>query len=678
MDNDVSFECPRVKPWSERANSLQYIPMGDVGLKEALSITLSAVASGADLSAPAYIPGAKDTMSIADTCVRLNTTGLVARDTQSGGWTLTKEAAYWLDSKDDMYLAAILCSNVRFCGEQLANLQTPKTERELRAIAVSDYGMLWKTNSEIHARNDWFRSLGMVQHYEHSHQYELTDKGRAMLSTIDVATPQDIARETAQRIIPSPEPSAWALDICDLSEAELEVRETSISHICGRASDIALTLSRTISFLNVARTIDEFDEFTMREYRCSETSSQSYRSTLRVLGLLEDCPGGMRSTDVANRWNEAANPTDLACYLHSRRRFVFELLKALEDGSKNRKDLTTAALVLYGCVLNRDNLGKRINVLRNAGLLVGERVFEITEAGVNILKKVSIEQATVANSSSPELAANEQVEPAIPLQGLLMELHQAAQDSEHFERFENACADAFKALGFRSKHVGKSGRTDVLVTAQCAARFAYNVVVDAKSTKHPTIGINDINFDSIDKHRRENKAAYAVVVARGFSDASVVEFAKKHNAVLLSVDTLCQLIEEHASAPISSQDYSALFASPGLADVSTIEPARKEVRRYGELLRGIMNCLSSESDEEEYGGIMTVQAIRAWMRGNPDIEMNPGVPEISTMLELCSSPMIGCVGKKENYFGKGLDGYYAIGSLSEAANKFAFYMQACR
>ena len=140
-----------------------------------------------------------------------------------------------------------------------------------------------------------------------------------------------------------------------MSEIELEARETSISHICGPASDIALTLSRTIAFLSVDRTIDEF---TMREYRCSERSSQSYRSTLRVLGLLEDCPKEMRATKIASKWNEVANPTDLACYLHSRRRFVFELLKALEGGAKNRKELTTAALVMYGCALNRDKTAR--------------------------------------------------------------------------------------------------------------------------------------------------------------------------------------------------------------------------------------------------------------------------------------------------------------------------------
>lgn len=95
-------------------------------------------------------------------------------------------------------------------------------------------------------------------------------------------------------------------------------------------------------------------------------------------------------------------------------------------------------------------------------------------------------------------------------------------------------------------------------------------------------------------------------------------------------------------------------------------------------MRAIMACLSSESEDEVYGGVLSVQAIQMWMRGNQEIKVNPGMEETTTMLELLSSPMIGCVGKQNDAFGRSLDGYYAIGSLSEAANKFAFYMRACK
>jgi len=651
--------------------------MGNVGLREALRITLQAIADGENLLAPASIPGARDTMSIADTCIRLKTTGLVAKDTRSGNWILTKEAIYWLNAEDDLFLAAVLCSNVRFCGEMLSHLNSPKKERELLAIAVGDYGMTWKTNSEIHARNDWFRSLGVVEHHEYSHQYELTALGRTLLSIIEVASSQDVADETSRSVVASSAPSQWALGLCSLTDGELSSRGMSIGHICGPSSGIAITLSDTVGFLSEARTIDEFNTYAMSVYGCSETSAQSYRSTLRILGFLEDCPVGVRATENALIWNATASPTDLACYIHSRRRAVFELIHVLKDGAKDRKELTTAALVRYGCAISRDNLSKRISILRNAGLITGDRIIEATDAGVRILDLVSIEKPQVINDNRNGQALDGQRSLFTRLQDLFTELHQASQDSDNYERFENVCVDAFAALGFGTKHVGKPGKTDVLATAQCANRYAYKVIVDAKSSRHPVIGINDINFDSIDKHRRVHEAKYAVVVAKGFSDASVIDFAKKHDTVLLTVETLCQLIQEHTDAPISSQDYVHLFESSGLADISAIKTARERVQRYGDLLRSVMECLCSESDDEEYGGILGVQSIRTWMRGNPKIAINPRPEEISAMLELLASPMIRCVGVQTDAFGRGHNGYYAIGSLSEAANKFAFYMRAC-
>lgn len=44
--------------------------------------------------------------------------------------------------------------------------------------------------------------------------------------------------------------------------------------------------------------------------------------------------------------------------------------------------------------------------------------------------------------------------------------------------------------------------------------------------------------------------------------------------------------------------------------------------------------------------------------------------EIEAMLGFLASPLIGCVGHNK-------DGYFALGSLVDAANKFKFYNQAC-
>ncbi len=63
----------------------------------------------------------------------------------SCGWELTKESEIWLNSGDDLYLAATLCANVRFLAEILYYLDTPRKSAELQEIAVQEYGLRWKT-----------------------------------------------------------------------------------------------------------------------------------------------------------------------------------------------------------------------------------------------------------------------------------------------------------------------------------------------------------------------------------------------------------------------------------------------------------------------------------------------------------------------------------------------------
>ncbi|MFD1361811.1 hypothetical protein [Lentibacillus salinarum] len=44
--------------------------------------------------------------------------------------------------------------------------------------------------------------------------------------------------------------------------------------------------------------------------------------------------------------------------------------------------------------------------------------------------------------------------------------------------------------------------------------------------------------------------------------------------------------------------------------------------------------------------------------------------EIAEMLQFLSSPLVGCVGRSKEVF-------YALGTLSDAMNKFNFYAQSC-
>lgn len=77
-----------------------------------------------------------------------------------------------------------------------------------------------------------------------------------------------------------------------------------------------------------------------------------------------------------------------------------------------------------------------------------------------------------------------------------------------------------------------------------------------------------------------------------------------------------------------------------------------------------------ESIDPVTKGFLQERDIYRTLRDNKLFDMPPTLEEISAMLGFLASPLIGCVGQAK-------EGYFALGALSDAANKFIFYAQAC-
>lgn len=304
-----------------------------------------------------------------------------------------------------------------------------------------------------------------------------------------------------------------------------------------------------------------------------------------------------------------------------------------------------------------------------AGLLKDYKAneFAITQAGEDLLKHVLTQNSYKENcrqvNDTATTSTNSQNDE------LLVELHLSSKDSSNPNRFEQACAEAFRRLGFKAEWLGGSGQTDVLVSAYSAAKYAYRVIVDAKSTANGLVNESQLNFDTLVDHRKLHDARFTVVVGHGFQGERIIERAKKHQIVLLDVDSLCELIRLHEKTPLSAQNYEALFKEYGIADLKTLDKDRSCLARNGIILHAVMDCLISKSDDKETGGMLSV-CVLYFLLKEKDKNLSPTMKEINNMLAFLSSPMINCVGKMN---GK----YYAIGSLTEASNKFSFYANAC-
>lgn len=87
-------------------------------------------------------------------------------------------------------------------------------------------------------------------------------------------------------------------------------------------------------------------------------------------------------------------------------------------------------------------------------------------------------------------------------------------------------------------------------------------------------------------------------------------------------------------------------------------------------MQAVVDSLVVESNDPVTEGLLEVKDIYRTLRHNGDFDTPPSLEEIYEMLKFLSSPLIGCVGRSKESF-------YAVGTLSDAMNKFNFYAQSC-
>lgn len=141
-------QYPVNKAWEDKILSTPNVPGGKDTLIENLKKLLLMVEEGKPLDKIPQLVNSESKQSLEHICVHvLSPMNFVTRAEK--GFKLTEKAKLWLDSEDDLYLAAYFCANVRFFAEILYYLDTPKKSNELFDIAVNEYDMAWKITSTI-------------------------------------------------------------------------------------------------------------------------------------------------------------------------------------------------------------------------------------------------------------------------------------------------------------------------------------------------------------------------------------------------------------------------------------------------------------------------------------------------------------------------------------------------
>lgn len=662
-------EYPQNRVWDEKVFTMPNIPRGDDGLLFVLREILTKVHNHDNPHDLLAFRGSSSKITLDEACVRLRPMRLVSKT--SAGWELTMESAKWLDSNDELYLGAILCANIRFVAELLYYLDTPRKSPELKEIAIREYGMGWKTLSDVNSRLVWFRQLGLVDYQEFSMLYSITDKGRAFLQNVQVVEPNQVIHQIDntdnEDVL---DVSNWVKKYCAIDQKQLATRRQTIGYIPGLISDCANTVSEYLSLIHAGTTYEGIRNYAAENYNVSASSIRSFMTTLTNLEFVKRQTDDLYViTGTAENWLASSSDLELVCCIHRNFLYIFEMLQELDGKVMDYKELHAVAKVSYGMdKANIEEIRKRISIFKNAQLVRNVAIdkFTITNRGRLLLQEFQIQERKLVGSSqeTPVVAKIDQYD------ALFAELHVAAKDSTNPDRFEHALKSAFELLGFKATRLGGPGRTDILIHTPGSSKVSYSVAVDAKSTASGSVSTGMVDFDSLKEHRKKHHANYSLVVGCAFQNESLIKRAIEHNVILLDVDGLESLIRSHLKVPLKLSSYKHIFEKAGIADISLVDGNRQEIICYGQLMRAVMNCLVEESDDPITEGFLFERDIYRSLRNSTELDVPPTIDAITSMLQFLSSPLIGCVEKTR-------DGYYATGSLADASRKFAFYSQCC-
>ena len=660
-------EYPKPLSWEMKSFSMPNIPRGTLGLKENLKTILEMVRNNVSPSQKLSIEGSESQIDLGTACVRLRPMKLLLK-TQTG-WVLSDEARKWLDTEDELYLAAFLCARIKFLAEILYYLDEPKTASELQNIAINEYGLTWKTTSDINARLVWLRQLGLVEFQDFSLLYFLTDLGKEFIKNIEIVEPikQDFSfDETLNE--GEIEVSKWAIGLCSNLPSG---RKSSIGYIVGDMKQFQKTIAEFIQLISGGKSSNQVMEYAKENYAIAPSSLKSFFSTLTNMGIVERKTSTIYDvTDTARLWSEKEQIIDLLCIMHRQFGFMFEMLCVLEARCMSNKELAAIAKVSYGFEReNLDEIRRRVAIFQVAKLIRNDSIdkYTITSRGRKLLSLIHLEKPAFMETSEEH---GDESESTQNLQ-FFTELRLAAKDSGNFERLEKQVKVAFEKLGFEAQWLGGAGKTDVLIRAAGNSLTTYSVTVDAKSTMSGNVTDGLVDFDTLEEHRRKHKADFSAVVGGSFQNERLVKRAIEHNVVLIDIDTLENLIRNHLEVPIQVASYKKLFETPGIANVKCLEAEREKITRYGNLLHAVMDCLVAEREDEVTGGILQERDIYRSLRMNKSFSFAPNLDEISAMLQFLASPLIGCVEKSK-------EGYLAVGTLDDAAQKFDFYSRMCK
>lgn len=675
------------RPWAERSNTLGVLPGKSNDQVEALRRIAQQLPL--DVQSDVEVVGANGERRRVSAdrlfTAQLSRGSFVRR--QDSAWELTDATQYWIESKDNQYLAQHIQGNVKLFGELLAMI-TDETRTGDLMKAAEAYGLYWTSPDQIHRRLGWLESLGLIERWGMS-RLVVTEEGRRFLNEARL-TSQDDARgsgavtddESAELPVPGELVAKSLAKVAD----DLPSRKVLIGYIprgqkaVGRPSDETQVSAAdaTRNFVDLVEERASSEELFRRasaEFGMKKSSFTQSMHTFRNMRVIDMVAYGQYGiTQEGRQFLAPGQEVDLVRFIHTRYRFVGEILRAA-DSTITVSELARQANQDFGCdQIDTSEIRTRLSFMADAGLV--QRVdwtrYATTNLGRALAAELPLEEPrepTVADGQEDGVDYSDKSTNRLGgidvIDNLKAELIRCSRLNEATSiEFEKVVARAFEALGFLAEHIGGPSRTDVLVTAELSEADRYSSIVDAKASATGIVGDNAIKFDRLKDHRRKHSATYGVVVGPDFQ-GQIKQWAHNNNFVLLTADELANLVERQQKNPLSLRELRYLF-DPQTASLEKTEARFDERRKEIEVLCELVGVLTDEANDEDpvAGGEISLENLQYAMRTR--VSPRPTRDEVKMALTLLTNPLLRAVEVND-------DRYRLVDSASNIKRRLAAF-----
>lgn len=410
----------------------------------------------------------------------------------------------------------------------------------------------------------------------------------------------------------------------------------------------------------------ELASWVQRHFELSEGSAKWRVNFLKKAGVFEPAANPIHLSDYASRWHGTSDHGILIGLLHSRLQFFGEMLAELSEEPRSLEELRQAAKK-YDLNWDSDDQGhKRRGWLESAKLIepASSGQLAITDEGRDLLAILVVHSPSSklehprpqlppqpapdstptstpktapppSSATTPDPRTGES-EPS-PAEALAFEIRDASTDSKNPDRLEFAVRDAFEFLGFDAEKLGGSGKTDVHVKAPLGKDSSYSVTIDAKTVGAGSLGDGQVDWVTLDEHKKQHNADYSMLVGPNPSSGRLMARAGDQSVAVLSTDQLAELCLQHADAPLGLEDYRALFDTGGPVDMASISRAAQDLTRLRDIAAEL--CAKLAERTGTFGPLTASQLIM--ILDQPDTPSS--AQEIQQVLNTLAAPLVGAV-----------------------------------